>query len=136
MRAPDAEAVSQEIRPLAGDGHARAQQVSLLMHRRIAARLLAGDSEPVAKARANLARWSADRQGQLAPAHVECRAILDRTSAGELAALIASDDDEADRLRSSSPLAGVIDQRERIELWREATGSTTPLLSLIESDYA
>jgi hypothetical protein len=120
MRALDAEAVSHAIRPPAGDAHAHARHFSLLMHRRIAARLLAGDCEPVAKARANLAQWSADRQGQLAPAHVEWMALLDRASAEELAALIASDDEEADRLRSSSPFAGVIDQRERIELWREA----------------
>lgn len=127
------------------------------MHRRIAARFLAGDGEPVAKARANLAQWSADRQGQLAPAHREWMALLDRASAEELAALIASDDEEADRLRSSSPFAGVIDQRERIELWRQALARSglvaakvlrdrlaktdiedqrrALILSLIESDY-
>jgi len=100
-------------------GHAHIERWSLLMHRSIADRIEAGDPEPLRKAAENLERWR-HLHGELNPAQAEWIAILAWPASRLLAMLRDADGQEAIRLRSNSPFAGVIDQRQRIELLHEA----------------
>lgn len=100
-------------------GHPHIERWSLLMHRNIADRIEAGDLEPLRKAARNLERWRR-LHGELSPAQFEWIAILAWPMPQLLAILRDPDDQEAIRLRSNSPFAGVIDQQRRIELLREA----------------
>jgi hypothetical protein len=99
-------------------GHPEIDRFSLLMHRHLADRIEAGDDAPLAKAASNLARW--ERQhGGLEPACREWVEILTWPKA-RIVALLREETEHATRLRSSSPFAGAIDRRFRLELLREA----------------
>jgi hypothetical protein len=99
-------------------GHPEIDRWSLLMHRHLADRIEVGDHRPVQKALANLERW--ERQhGELQPALREWVEILTWPTS-RLVALLRDESENATRIRSSSPFAGVIDQRLRLELLREA----------------
>jgi hypothetical protein len=87
---------------------------SLAMHCKIAQKI-SRDSDLLDKAKANLERWSAksiDPQPQYIH---EWQEILDRPWP-EIAEIITSMSEDATRLRSSSPFAGVLtaDEREQI----------------------
>jgi hypothetical protein len=99
-------------------GHPEIDRWSLLMHRHLADRIEAGDREPMRKAASNLARWE-KQHGQLEPACREWRAILE-WPLDRIVALLREETENATRIRSSSPFAGAIDQRLRLELLREA----------------
>jgi hypothetical protein len=99
-------------------GHPEIDRWSLLMHRHLADRIEGGDGEPVRKATANLARWES-QHGVPAPACVEWIEIL-RWPTERLVALLREESENAARIRSSSPFAGAIDQRLRLELLRAA----------------
>jgi hypothetical protein len=99
-------------------GHPHIDRWSLMMHRHIADRIEAGDESPLQIATGNLARWK-ERNGGLVRSQEEWVAIL-QWPTSRLLEMLRSDDEEATRLRSSSPFAGAIDQRLRIELLREA----------------
>lgn len=99
-------------------GHPEINRWSLLMHRHLADRIEAGDAGPIRKATDNLARW--ERQhGRLEPAYREWLAILEWPT-DRIVALLREESENATRIRSSSPFAGAIDQRLRLELLREA----------------
>ena len=100
-------------------GHPEIDRWSLMMHRHIADRIEAGEDFPLQKAAENLERWK-QRQGVLWPAQEEWVGMLQWPRARLIALLRAADDEEATRLRSTSPFAGVVDQRLRLELLREA----------------
>jgi hypothetical protein len=99
-------------------GHPEIDRWSLLMHRHLADRIEAGDGEPIRKATANLDRWE-KLHGGLQPALHEWIEILTWPKA-RLLALLREESDDATRIRSSSPFAGAIDQRLRLELLRAA----------------
>jgi hypothetical protein len=98
-------------------GHLHIDRWSLLMHRHIADRIEAGDEAPLRIAAANLERWSIRHNG-LAPALREWIDIL-QWPRERLLHLLRDDEENATRIRSSSPFAGAIDQRLRLELLRE-----------------
>ena len=100
-------------------GHPHIERWSLLMHQHIADRIEAGDGEPLRTAAGNLQRWR-EMHGGLSPAQSEWIAILEWPTSRLLAMLRNGTDQEAIRLRSNSPFAGVVDQQLRIELLREA----------------
>jgi hypothetical protein len=100
-------------------GHPHIELWSLMMHRHIADRIASGDGVPLRIAAENLARWRR-LHGELSPAQSEWVAILDWPVPRLLAMLRNAEDQEAIRLRSNSPFAGVIDQKLRIELLHEA----------------
>lgn len=87
------------------------------MHRHIADRIEAGDDTPLQIAAANLRRWAVS-QGGLVPALREWVDILEWPR-GRLLDLLRDEGENATRVRSSSPFAGAIDQRLRLELLRE-----------------
>lgn len=82
---------------------------SLALHEAVAAKL---ETDPtlVDLARANVRRWLATNP---ATALVEWRAVLDATPLPQLVALLRSPDEEAARMRQSSPFAGVLSPAER-----------------------
>lgn len=100
-------------------GHPDIDRWSWMMHRHIADRIEAGEEFPLQRAAQNLERWR-QRNGGLVPAQEEWIGILQWPRERLLAMLRAADDEEATRLRSNSPFAGVIDERLRLELLREA----------------
>ena len=99
-------------------GHPEIDRWSLLMHRHLADRIDAGDGEPLRIASSNLARWE-KQHGGLQPALREWLGILS-WPAPRITALLREESENATRIRSSSPFAGAIDQRLRLELLRAA----------------
>jgi hypothetical protein len=88
------------------------------MHRHLAARIESGDVEPLRKASANLTRWERQDAG-LQPALREWVETL-AWPTPRLVALLREASENATRIRSSSPFAGAIDQRLRLEFLRES----------------
>jgi hypothetical protein len=82
---------------------------SLALHEAVAARL---EAEPqlLEVARANLKRWLAARP---AAALREWQRLLDSLPLPQLVQLLRSPDEEAARLRQSSPFAGILSRAER-----------------------
>lgn len=66
----------------------------------------------IAKAKENLHRWGQASESGLSPAHAEWLNILNQRTPSEIAALMVSTDENATRLRQSSPFAGVLSPRE------------------------
>lgn len=100
--------------------HVRLDRRSLEFGRRIAARLRA-DPALLDVARGNLRRWQS-RPGTgdaLRRCYSEWEVILATQEAGEIAALLEREDEEAARLRQNSPFAGVLDAREVWTIKRE-----------------
>jgi hypothetical protein len=86
---------------------------SLVMHRRIAELMAANPQAVISKALANLRRWSAPgNPAQVPGAYTEWLDLLNRMSPAEIAGLLVSEDENAVRLRQSSPFAGVLGARE------------------------
>ena len=88
---------------------------SLAMHCRVAQKV-SRDPRFLEKARENLARWSAKSTGPRPRYLREWEKILDRPWP-EIAALITDMSEEATRLRSSSPFAGVLSPTEREQVY-------------------
>ena len=82
---------------------------SLALHEAVAARL---EAEPqlLEVARANLKRWLAARP---AAALREWQRLLDSLPLPQLVQLLRSPEEEAARLRQSSPFAGILSRAER-----------------------
>lgn len=91
--------------------HVRERQ-SLAIHRRVAGLIAENPDAVIAKAKDNLLRWSQASESGLPPAYAEWLAILNQCTPSEIAALIVSTDENASRLRQSSPFAGVLPPRE------------------------
>lgn len=99
--------------------HQRIERQSAALHRVIAARIRNGDEQPLARARANLARWRQQFGGELPLAYVEWEHLL-AGDVGTILRVLEDDDQDAVRRRSSSPFAGVLSPRERWEILRHA----------------
>jgi hypothetical protein len=99
--------------------HERIDRQVAAMHRVIAERLRSGDLSPLEHARSNLERWERQFGGALPAAYVEWVAIL-RSDLDHVLRILEGGDEEAIRIRSSSPFAGVLTPRERWEILRRA----------------
>ena len=88
---------------------------SLAMHCKIAQKI-SRDPKLLDKARANLERWSARSKGPLPQYLHEWQEILER-SWPEIAEIITSMSEDATRLRSSSPFAGILTADERKKIY-------------------
>jgi hypothetical protein len=85
------------------------------MHCKIAQKITR-DPTLLDKARANLERWIAKSGDRQPPYLREWQQILERPWP-EIAELITSMSEDATRLRSSSPFAGVLTPREREQVY-------------------
>lgn len=91
----------------------------LARHRVIAGRLQADPPTVLAHARANLQRWARHYPDDQVPAWVlEWSELLEHPLPDILDTLV-SDSENARRLRSSSPFAGILSPRERWAIHRE-----------------
>jgi len=88
---------------------------SLAMHCKIAQKI-SRDPDLLDKARANLERWSEKAKDPLPQYLHEWREILERPWP-EIAEIITSMSEDATRLRSSSPFAGVLSADERNKIY-------------------
>ncbi len=88
---------------------------SLAMHCKIAQKI-SNDPSLLDKAKANLERWSAKSKDPQPRYLREWEQILKRPWP-EIAELITSMSEDATRLRSSSPFAGVLTARERDQIY-------------------
>jgi hypothetical protein len=93
--------------------HTELDRRSLMMHRAIAQRLRR-DPALLEVAQANLAKWDCSERGWWR----EWSAIL-RQPLEAVIALLESEDEEACRLRQSSPFAGILNPREVWDLKRQ-----------------
>lgn len=99
--------------------HERIDRQVAAMHRVIAERLRSGDLSALERARSNLERWERQFGGVLPAAYLEWVAILDSGLDSVLRVLEGGDQD-AVRIRSSSPFTGVLSPRERWEILTHA----------------
>jgi hypothetical protein len=92
--------------------------LALAYHRAVAVKLRAAPEEVVRTARENLARWlaSGSFDSGTAASLREWQSILDRSTLEQLLALITAETDDGQRLRQSSPFAGVLTDGERSEI--------------------
>jgi len=97
--------------------HERIDRIDLAMDRLIAAKVRAAP-HLIEIAKANLARWQAQNGGELAPAHREWELALRFLTSTELADFIESETPKANRLRQSSPFAGILTESERLAILR------------------
>ena len=88
---------------------------SLAMHCKIAQKI-SREPELLDKAKENLKRWSAKSEAPLPRYLHEWQEILEHPWS-EIAELITSMSDDATRLRSSSPFAGVLTADERDQIY-------------------
>ena len=95
------------------------EQRILARHRLIAERLQADPERVLAHSRANLERWARAYPDEQVPGWLrEWQELLERPLADVLAILL-SESENARRLRSSSPFAGIVSPRERWAINRE-----------------
>ena len=101
----------------ANNPHARIDAINLALDRATAAKISARP-ELVEIGQANLRRWQARNGGEFSPAHQEWELILRFLTPDELAEFIVSETPKANRLRQSSPLAGILTEAERLAILR------------------
>lgn len=83
------------------------------MHRMIASRLLDDPDAVLGKALSNLGRWTENRDGpEVLAVMKEWESVLKNRPYEEIASFIVSDSERADRMRQSSPFAGVLTPKE------------------------
>lgn len=88
---------------------------NLMLHRAVAEKLRRDEKKVLQIARNNLDRWLANENASL----LEWRKILETHTTEEIIKIITQDTDEGQRLRSSSPFAGVLSETEREKIWSE-----------------
>src|SRR5258708_7795346 len=92
--------------------------VNLAYHKEVAERLRAAPDDVLAIARDNLRRWLANYEPGEGRCFEEWRDLLDRCTLDQLVAIITEDSDEGQRLRQSTPFAGILSLEERREIVR------------------
>ena len=93
--------------------HARREIQSLEIHRRVARLLIKEPQQVIAKAQHNLNSWlQLHRNTVLESIYQEWWCILDSRTPEEIASLIVSNEEDAVRLRQSSPFVGILSPQE------------------------
>ena len=88
---------------------------NLMLHRAVAEKLRQNSQNVLQIARNNLNRWLKNSNFAL----LEWKDILETKTPEEIIRIITEDTDEGQRLRSSSPFAGVLTEEERERIWSE-----------------
>lgn len=88
---------------------------SRFLHRAVAERIRE-DPSLISIALENLDRWERSQGPQ--PAFSDWRRLLETQPLERILELLEEDSEEANRLRQSSPFAGILSQEERAELMR------------------
>lgn len=98
--------------------HEWIDQRSLALDRAIAA-MIRTQPELLDRARITLARWIAQREPEVPFALLEWREILSHSSLEEILDFITQDNEEARRLRQSSPFCGILPEEVRLAILKE-----------------
>jgi hypothetical protein len=98
--------------------HEWLDQRSLALDRAIAD-MIRSQPEMLQRARATLDRWIEQRAPNVPQALLEWKGILDRCETEEILSLITREDEEARRLRQSSPFCGILPQEIRHKILLE-----------------
>jgi hypothetical protein len=88
---------------------------NLMLHRAVAEKLRKSPESVLRVAQNNLQNWLKDNDHAL----LEWRSILKTKTPEQIIKIISQDTDEGQRLRSSSPFAGVLSEAERERIWSE-----------------
>jgi hypothetical protein len=99
--------------------HGVCEDVSLELHRAVAARLLE-DPALLDRARRRVDAWL--RDGSVARGYAEAWQAILGASADEVAQVLGDAGERARQLRQTSPFAGFLAPRTRWEIWRRARG--------------
>lgn len=95
---------------------------NLMLHRVVAEKLRQNPHFVLQFAGNNLDRW-AKKNNNFALS--EWREILENRTLEEIIEIISKDTDQGQRLRSSSPFAGILSEEEREKIWSECVEITT-----------
>ena len=95
--------------------HAWIDERSRALHARVAEKLRA-DPTLISIARENITRWEQLRGPD--PALDEWKALIRRRKAQDLVQLLTEHSENADRMRQSSPFAGILTPEERLAVLR------------------
>ena len=101
--------------------HTRLDERSLALHRAVAEKLRA-DPSLIEQARDNIRRWQAARESS-SPALAEWERLLSEPTE-KIAALLVERSERANRLRQSSPFAGILTEAERKAIYESHTAVT------------
>jgi hypothetical protein len=88
---------------------------NLMLHRAVAEKLRKSPESVMRVARNNLQNWLKDNDYAL----LEWKSILETKTPEQIIKIISQETDEGQRLRSSSPFAGVLSETEREKIWSE-----------------
>ena len=103
------------VRRRQGVTHEFLDQRSLAMHREIAG-MIRHEPELLGRAKETLSRWIRQAQPHPPGAFLEWQLIMNANSLEEILAIIERDDEEAKRLRQSSPFCGILADERRLEI--------------------
>ncbi len=94
---------------------------SLTLHRAVAERIRLNEAEVLSIARNNLERWldSESFAGVERFPLLEWKNILEQSTPEEIRKIITAENDEGQRLRSSSPFTGILTHSERERYFNE-----------------
>lgn len=108
---PDRPKISDPSPKIHGIGHPHIDRRMLALARLVAERI---DREPelLQVAVKNLKRWERMHKDGLSVASAEWKTIIEGHSWPEIRAMLVQDNDEGQRLRSSSPFGGIVSEAE------------------------
>ncbi len=98
--------------------HEWIDQRSLALHTEVA-QMIRGKPELLTRAKANLQRWIQNQKPPVSAALREWDVILKNSTLEEVLSLITRDDEDARRLRQSSPFCGILTQERRLAIFQE-----------------
>lgn len=102
--------------------HQEIDRRSLLLHRLVSGKLLRNPAL-VERTRATISRWRS--RNPEAPALIEWEELLSRMDVPALVRVLRSRNEEATRLRQSSPFVGILTEDERNSVMRRYASSRT-----------
>ena len=103
---------------MTGRSHEWIDQRSLALHREVAV-LIQENPELLSRAKENLARWIKDQGVPVSRALLEWQTILNTATFDDILGLLTRWDEEARRLRQSSPFCGILPEERRLAIFKE-----------------
>jgi len=98
--------------------HEWLDQRSLAMDKAIA-KIIRSKPELLDRAKATLARWIQQKGSCVPIALLEWQEILAKNSLEDIMQFLVQDDEEARRLRQSSPFCGILPEKDRLAILQE-----------------
>ena len=122
------------LRRQANVSHEWIDQRSLTLHTEVA-QMIRGKPELLTRAKANLQRWIQNQKPPVSAALREWDVILKNSTLEEVLSLITRDDEDARRLRQSSPFCGILTQERRLAIFQEFEAKLIPTGNSDETSF-